>query len=292
MKELASEFDVAPATVRQIARRNGARPNVPGRVAWTDDEVKKMCALYQQGWTVHALARKFRIRTAAITAALVNAGQELSRGRHGHPGLTTPDAIARLCEAYEAGQTIKSLAAQMDASWPTVRKALVDAGVTIRGRGGQRPDPPKLVEAVVAMRRNGAYIADIAKAQSVGVPIVRRILRENGFGVVRDLGSGSADSRWKGGLTDHPGGYVAARVDVHERHLVSNPNSPRTLEHRLVMARAIGRALEPHETVHHINGDPRDNRLENLQLRSGRHGKGVVHRCMDCGSHNVEDVSL
>lgn len=61
-------------------------------------------------------------------------------------------------------------------------------------------------------------------------------------------------------------GYRYVPVPAEERWLTGG-SSP-VAEHRLVMARLLGRPLAPGESVHHRNGDRTDNRPENLELWS------------------------
>lgn len=89
--------------------------------------------------------------------------------------------------------------------------------------------------------------------------------------------------------TPTKGGYITIWVDIKSDPIgaVMALTNNRVLEHRLVMARHIGRPLLDSETVHHKNGVRTDNRIENLQLRLGQHGMGATMICNDCGSHNV-----
>lgn len=101
----------------------------------------------------------------------------------------------------------------------------------------------------VGARSALGYCRYHAKCLRDGVPFGTRLRTKSGT-------EWWVDERW-GSVWSNTEGYVYAKTP-----------SGRRLLHRLVMEHAIGRALTKAETVHHVNGQRDDNRLENLELWS------------------------
>ncbi len=78
------------------------------------------------------------------------------------------------------------------------------------------------------------------------------------------LNSGDKNPNWNGGVVKTKIGYLFEYCPNSKRSNGGTINH--VLQHRLVMARHIGRDLLSSEVVHHINGIKDDNRIENLVI--------------------------
>jgi ribosomal protein L37E len=142
------------------------------------------------------------------------------------------------------------------------------------------------VQGDVSKGRRGTLVAFIcSRCGSRGYRAVQAILADVKRGRRK---TGECKDCRNDGLVFNSEGYI----------LSYNPDHPKAYsgkyvpQHRLVMEEKLGRLLTEDESVHHINGDKTDNRIENLQLRKRYHGKGIVQECRDCGSHNIKSVTL
>lgn len=80
-------------------------------------------------------------------------------------------------------------------------------------------------------------------------------------------GTGCIHAVWKGGR-HFLRGYYRIHIAEDDPYYPMADTNKYLFEHRYIMARHLGRLLEPWELVHHKNGQKGDNRIENLELVS------------------------
>lgn len=197
-----------------------------------------------------------------------------------------PEVRARIIDLYQEGQmSVVEISHETGFSVGGIHTMLRREGIPRGRRAGAKLKPwsePDLIR-LEGLRRAGWKKEDLVVEFSCGYDRLNRGLYRLGL---------RNRIRPRGGRVRNVGGYTLVIPDPDDPVGGMRHGNGYVMEHRLVMARSLGRPLEAHETVHHINGDKSDNRVENLQLRVGKHGNGVTMTCIDCGSHNIKAVPL
>ena len=172
--------------------------------------------------------------------------------------------IPKIKRLFRRGKTLTEIAELYDVQYGAIKyhvcglpeyTALTDA---IRSRW-----TPARIRQCVHLYESGWSVKKVARAMKSNHSRVLAVLKRAGV-VLREPKysyPGAENPAYRGGRKLHKGYWYILRTD--------HPNATRSgyvLEHRLVMEAIIGRVLLRSEVVHHKNGDPLDNRPDNLQL--------------------------
>lgn len=195
----------------------------------------------------------------------------------------TDEQESELAEMYASGDHfVAEIMRKFDVARVTAHRIASRRGVVRPvGRQPLRFSDEQIFD-MVKRAESGESQVSIARAYGTSQCKISRILI--GQGVVSSRGRsrrGEKHGSWKGGRLVQKDGYVSVMVGLDDPLASMRNSQGYVLEHRLVMARSLGRPLLPTENVHHVNGVRDDNRLENLELWSRPQPSGV--RVADSG---------
>lgn len=264
----------------------------PGLRSFPPELRREIAEKYKAGeYTAVDIARRYGVGSTTIYRLLEEFGIKRDRKAWEERAKKFPPEVRReWIGLYEAeGLSLAQIAERYDCSMWTIKNALKSMGVKIAKRG-QRFKDIREPEKVIPLYKQGWSQIEIAKEMGCSYHTIGQWLRQHGITQVNM--AAERHPGWRGGRSVGRDGYVLVVVPYDSPYAAMRRTGGYCLEHRYVMAQALGRCLYDHETVHHIDGDTSNNDISNLQLRIGKHGRGAAFMCADCGSHNVIPAKL
>lgn len=254
--------------------------------------------LYKEHGSCHKVAKMLAVGSTTVYRMLTDAGVNIPA--RGAPELNarkhklTGDVANKVVAAYAAGESMRKIMQDFNCGQVAVYGAVERAGVQRRTIGQQprRVSDDARKEMVRLYSEEGWTQSQIARRFGTHQSAVRSFMLQAGVLRFHGKAKGEKHGSWKGGVVNLPTGYIGVRISAgHKLHSMAN-SAGYIPEHRLRVAEFLGRPLESHETVHHKDGNRQNNSLDNLQLRSGKHGKGCVMTCRACGSHDIQSEDI
>lgn len=164
-----------------------------------------------------------------------------------------------------------SLGKLFGVNYGTIQRHLKKLGIPLKGRhhtpeGRARLSDARRIhfddEALRHWHDQQLSTREMAQLAGCSPEAVRRRMVQLGLPRLAPKSRMTHNHFWAGGLSVDKYGYILEKTPGH-------PYATKTgyvRQHRLVMGRHLGRFVRPGEVVDHVNGDPSDNRIENLRL--------------------------
>lgn len=200
------------------------------------------------------------------------------------------EAMGEIVRRYRNGESADVLAKEWGVTYQVIQRRLRKLGIPLRGRGPSAAGRLKISESRAAkidekllrtLHSQGMSTREIAETLgSVSEEAVRRRMKALELPRLAPKARPDRNHFWNGGLAVDSDGYILQHAPGHPHATTGGY----VRQHRLVMEKSLGRILEPSEVVDHMNGDPSDNRPENLRvfasngehLRATRTGKAKL----------------
>lgn len=247
-------------------------------------------AMYSQGKSFSEICSTCKISDAQAKRVVKKAG--LTKNRK--PATINVEDEKKIVQLYLDGCETKDISARFNVSGNRIRQFVKSHGYKLRPLGNQyRIWSKEEIEKIIHLSKENISQEKIAKELGTNDGTIHKLLLQHYPEGIQTKRLRENHPNWKGGtVLASKGQYRQIKLYPDDDFYDMTTHAGYVMEHRLVMAKSLGRSLTPDETVHHIDGNTLNNDLLNLQLRQGLHGKGQKFVCCKCGSHDIKSVEI